>query len=415
MKISDPSLGIFSYLPGEIRAIIWKYLSPALHVRRSLPTKANQVSRDQRILCTSRKIYEEISAEVPSGYNDDDITIYVTPEYQYKVWLKAENTKGVRWMLESQQDAISRGFCDLPWHTLAVRIWIFPPKKDDSAQLICLFNKVRGLVEILRKAEGFRCLWVIFGYTEETSWFDGSEPQCSIRDGDDSFLWAKEEPWMNWDYDFIYPQFAQLRNARVARMYSADTRGLQNQRMTNLFLKTSKIMRTKTPFGLILNRWDGYDDQQAELYFYRIFAKVERILDNLPTKTANMLRLDRFSTWYSDKLFGNSLYENHLKRLAPHQIEQSDVLYSRYISMRAHNPLSLAFRTAFPSEFKPIETRGMEIEDWSRDAWHCVYKDGIPPLNSVQVDRINSLWLKESDYQETALEAANLASSSSQH
>lgn len=34
------------------------------------------------------------------------------------MWIKAKNTNGVQWDLEDLPDAISKGFCDLPWRNL---------------------------------------------------------------------------------------------------------------------------------------------------------------------------------------------------------------------------------------------------------------------------------------------------------
>ena len=178
MEITDPSLGMFSIIPAEVRIMIWKHFSSQLHVGRSLPRKPNHLLRDQEILLTSRKIYAEVAAEVPSGYNDNKIIIGVRPVYGYKSWIRAKNSKGVQWDLEDLPDAISRGFCDLPWHNLNVRM---PPDRTDSAQIICLYKKVRALVEILNGAKGFLSLWVVFVHTKNTSWFDDAQPQCSIE------------------------------------------------------------------------------------------------------------------------------------------------------------------------------------------------------------------------------------------
>jgi len=92
MEITDLSLGMFSLLPAEIRIMIWKHFSPQLHVGRSLPRKPNHLSRDQEILLTSRKIYAGVAAEVFSGYNGNTIKISISPEYQYKLWIKVKNT-----------------------------------------------------------------------------------------------------------------------------------------------------------------------------------------------------------------------------------------------------------------------------------------------------------------------------------
>jgi hypothetical protein len=241
MEITDPSLGMFSLLPAEIRIMIWKHFSPQLHVGRSLPRKPNHFSPDQEILPTSRKIHAEVAAEIPSGYNSNTIKISISPEYQYKLWIKVKNTKEVQWDLEDLPDAISRGFCDLPWHNLKVQIFIWAPNRKDSGQIICLYKKVRALVEILKGAKGFLSLWVVFGHTKNTSWFDDAQPQCSIE---------SKLPGAKWDFEFIVPLFLQIRNARKARMYSTEMfeGKLENPMMGETFLKAQRIMTKKTPY-----------------------------------------------------------------------------------------------------------------------------------------------------------------------
>jgi hypothetical protein len=162
MEIADPSLGIFSLLPAEVRIMIWKHFSPQLHVGRSLPRKPNHLSRDQEILLTSRKIYAEVAAEVPSGYNDNTFIISVRPEYRYKSWIEAKSTKGVQWDLEYLPDAISRGFCELPWHNLTfkfgsgLRIEKIVPKPSVFTRKFEPLLRYSGGEEISVSLGGFR-------------------------------------------------------------------------------------------------------------------------------------------------------------------------------------------------------------------------------------------------------------------
>lgn len=284
---------MFFLLPAEIRAMIWKQFSPNLHVRQSLPKKPNHLSRDQNILLTSRKIYAEVAAEVPAGYNDDTVIISVRPEYRYKSWIRAKNTRGVQWDLEGLQDAISRGFYDLPWHNLNVQIWIWAPHGKNSAQIICLYKKVQALVEILREAKGFLSLWVVFAHTKNTSWLDGVQPQCSLKNLADLLPWGGEIPGAKWDYEFILPLFLQIRNVKMARMYSTEIfEGKQeNQMMRETFIKAQRVMRKTTPYGSQAEP-DRYYGKGVEDHLNLLFAMVERMLDLLPSKTAKLLRLE---------------------------------------------------------------------------------------------------------------------------
>ena len=243
------------------------------------------------------KIYAEVAAEVPSGYNDNTIAISVRPEYRNKSWIKAKNTEGVQWDLEDLSDAISRGFCDLPWHNLNVQIWIWAPHRKDSAQVICLYKKVRALVEILRGAKSFLSLWVVFGNTKNTSWFDNAQPQCSIENMADLLPWGVDIPGAKWDYEFIFPLFLQIRNVKIARMYSMELfeGKRENLTMGEIFIKAQRIMRKTTPYESRAAA-DLYYGKRIEEHLDFLFMMVECILHFLPSKTADMLRLDRFSS-----------------------------------------------------------------------------------------------------------------------
>jgi len=404
---------MFSLLPAEIRIKIWKHFSPPLHVGRSLPRKPNHFSQDQEILLTSRKIYAEVAAEVPSGYNDNTIEISVRPEYQYKSWIKAKTTKGVQWDLEDLPDAISRGFCDLPWHNLNVKVWIWAPHRKDSGQIICFYKKVRSLVEIFKGAKGFLSLWVVFVHTKKTSWFDDIQPQCSIESKAGSLPWEGQIlRGAKWDYEFIFPLFLQVRNMKMARMYSTELfeGKRENLLMGKTFMKAEKIMRKKIPYGSQAES-DRYHGKRIEKHLNLLFTMVERILDVLPSKTANMLRLERFSFWYTDKLHGNSPYENELKKLLLSDVNGCDILKTmnyRYRILRAHNPLSLAYRSAFPWTFDSTRHPDIDARGWNRDAWHCIYKHGISPLNGKKTNERYRKWSMEYDDPENGGEFVKL-------
>ena len=288
---------MFSFLPAEVRIQIWRHISPQLHVGRSLPRKPKKLSRDQEILLTCRRIYAEVATEEPSGYNDDKILTCVRPDYRYKSCIAAKNTKEVLWDLE---DAISRGFCGLPWHDLKVRIWIWAPDRKDSGQILCLHKKVRALVEILKTVKGFLSLWMIFDHREDTSGFDDADqPQCSIKNKTDLLQMEGEISGANWDYELIFSLFLQQRNVKMAEIYCTEMAEgkRENRMMSQNFLKAERIMRQTTPYG-------SPEDKPIENHLDLIFMVVERMLDLMLSKTADMLRLDHFSSWYTDKLHG---------------------------------------------------------------------------------------------------------------
>lgn len=113
---------------------------------------------------------------------------------------------------------------------------------------------------------------------------------------------------------------------------------------------------------------------------------------------------------YTDKLHGISPYENELKRLLLNDIEGDRVLNDRYRMMRAHNPLSLAYRTAFPETCRVGNHQDIDARGWSRDAWHSVYINGITPLNSKTTDKRYRKWTMEYDAPENGGEFVRLHS-----
>lgn len=224
--------------------------------------------------------------------------------------------------------------------------------------------------------------------------------------------WGGEIPGVKWDYEFIFPLFLQIRNAKRAKMYSTEIfeGKRENLRMDEMFMKAQGTMRRTTPYESRAEP-DQYYGKRIGEYLDLVFMMVERILDILPSKTANMLRLDRFSSWYTDKLHGNSPYENVLKRLLLDDVEGHDTLNTmndRYRIMRAHNPLSLAYRSAFPETFDSTKHPDIDARGWSRDTWHCVYTHGIPPLNSKETDERYRKWGMEYDSPENGGEFVKL-------
>jgi hypothetical protein len=69
--------------------------------------------------------------------------------------------------------------------------------------------------------------------------------------------------------------------------------------------------------------------------------------------------------------------------------------------MRAHNPLSLAYRSAFPETFDSTKHPDIDARGWNRDVWHCVYRHGIPPLNGKETDERYRKWSMEYDAPES--------------
>jgi hypothetical protein len=110
-------------------------------------------------------------------------------------------------------------------------------------------------------------------------------------------------------------------------------------------------------------------------------------------------------------MHGNSPYENELKKLLLGDVQGHDTLNTmndRYRIMRAHNPLSLAYRTAFPETFDSAKHPDIDARGWNQNAWHCVYRHGIPPLNGKETDERYRKWSREYDAPENGGEFEKL-------
>ena len=115
------------------------------------------------------------------------------------------------------------------------------------------------------------------------------------------------------------------------------------------------------------------------------------------------MRLDRFSSWYTDKLGGESKYEGEYERIIKTwtnsfvQSRRIGKLQWRYRAMRVYNPRSLVHRHTRPhlsailthlsvsnnvKSMKDAIELGLISDEWDRDAWHAYYASGIPPFDS---------------------------------
>ena len=71
----------------------------------------------------------------------------------------------------------------------------------------------------------------------------------------------------------------------------------------------------KEIFGTWLNADDQWDDKSLQDDQDQMFMDVDIELDMLPGITANMMRLERFSSWYTDGSGSESKYERELERI----------------------------------------------------------------------------------------------------
>jgi hypothetical protein len=85
--------------------------------------------------------------------------------------------------------------------------------------------------------------------------------------------------------------------------------------MSRMLRKVAMLMMRRTSYGSPEEEPHFYCRRQVEMWLNHFFMITERLLDVLPMETARMLRLERFSSWYTDKIHSNSPYEEKIKTL----------------------------------------------------------------------------------------------------
>jgi hypothetical protein len=157
---------------------------------------------------------------------------------------------------------------------------------------------------------------------------------------------------------------------------------------------------------------DPWNDKNLQGDQDQIFMDLDIELDLLPGITANMMRLERFSAWYTDGLGSESKYQRELERISKtrstssYNYNKPKYIRMRYATMLSFNPGSL-FHRYEASKSWDMTTRlfastnvrtiqeafdlGSIKEEWDRDKWHngC-YRSDIPPFDSEEV--LIKLW-----------------------
>jgi hypothetical protein len=275
MATEAPGLGILGRFPREIRDIIWGYVcSP----ERDQSSKTNSFAS----LRTCRRIYKELSAEM---YDNKTLTIRVSPRYQFNSWLCFENSRGARWHVRDLEDARSRGFSNLPYKRLQqVKICVEATEdtagRDDAGQIICLHFKMRDVADIIVQAAegGLRSLNFDLVESERGKWYGGGMPKRTISQIQGVPAYIPE-----WDFTVVWLPFYPLRLQFPSMDLTQDVpRKLFDWLKEPQNVETDNTKRT---VKAIRERTD------------RLYTNLDLALDGVAGKTADMLRLHRFSTW----------------------------------------------------------------------------------------------------------------------
>ncbi|KAL8952084.1 MAG: hypothetical protein Q9222_001995 [Ikaeria aurantiellina] len=352
-------------------------------------------------------------------YTDETSRFYIDLKFQGGSWLRVAGTHGQQWWLQSLSHANMLGFGKLNFEKLKwLVIDIEAPDISDPGQIVCLHQKCADLATLLKQAkQGLPRMRIRLLDSRSAKWnVDGrSKRTFSIHrrrhyprlkrahrpyspmtlDLHDSETYSLKED--NHEIKVLIA-FLSLRNVRSVKIKK--TEGLQYEDDS---LKTSEMtLEQEEPFRTVRKHKDPWVDAHDQESMDKVFLALDLDLDLLPGPTANMMRLERFISWYADEIGSTSRYEKLYERIAKHKrrwgiISSSMMtrrlwsLYMRYALMRALNPASSKHRLSLPSSFRYKQSStGLNLEPqppdekWDRDAWRRAWPDGIPPFDSEE-------------------------------
>jgi hypothetical protein len=274
----------------------------------------------------------------------------------------------------------------------------------------CLWKKCLDLAALLEQADrGLPNLEIHLKDSTSAKWSIDGEPQKSVavsrvksnppRNGvtDRS---NEQTSIINEDYQIALTAFHRLRNVPTAKVYLPEDMVCDNEFPYNM----ETVLVQKEAFGTWLDADDPWNDKSLQGDQDQIFMDLDIELDLLPGITANLTRLERFSSWYTDGLGSESKYERELERIlktrstSSYNSNKPKHIQMRYAAMRFFNPRSLfhryqasngwdmttrLFASTDVRTIQEVFDLGSIKEQWDRDTWHngC-YPSGIPPFDS---------------------------------
>lgn len=397
----NPGLGLFAWLAPEIRLQIWQQFLPD-----GADTDSTRVQKtDLSILRASRQLYEEISANL---YSNLVLYFDFSPIYIPRSWLivhyqhpKAKlYEERTAWILRDESDLKLRGFHTLPYDRVDTVVSLFPPDTIDPGQFILLFQKVMAFSLCVGNSKSIvRRLVVRFRKMEHKDWHDDKKGKRSL---DWYSPGSVAQP--GYDHDMIFVPFCILRSQVHQLRVQAHSMTLKNALdWTKLTFTTRKLFRNLGMTSLQDTTPESAARDPhwcAASYFILIDQQLAMCRRG---RTANMVRLERFSKWFPDSQNGTSSgYEDymiHIIETYPDLIYQFDpfrrvlklwhqslvALYHHIRSFDADKTIQNGVETItpvlMPSSLPPV------VNTWDQDEWYRSFPGGIPSPMSEEFHR----------------------------
>jgi len=356
-------LGTLTSLPRELRDQVWHF---SLIERRFAFIQASH-----HILAEASPIRDRVI------YNDTVLKFGVCPTYRHNSWLNVETQFKSEWVLQSMDHAMRSGLHKLHYEKLRrIEINIEAPDWKDPGQITNLYKKRVDVASLLGNSRGgLPDIEINLLDSPLATWSPDGSPSSIYYHLREHYAYGPArdaEYGSDGDFHFddteiVIHAFCRLRNAKSANLHRSWIKSHDHTEDNELIALT-----LSEPFNVDLDPDDRDDQRQLD----EIFIGLDLALDLLPGDTANMLRLDRFSSWYVDKSRSEPHYENELERiiksLSSHRVKERKIfsLYERYSGMIVFNP---------------------NLDNEDQETWHLGvgfrWGDGIPPFNSDEYCR----------------------------
>jgi hypothetical protein len=285
-----------------------------------------------------------------------------------------------------------------------MEVHIHPPDPVDPGQLVLIWQKVTALVDLIIAIARPNIELVPKG-----SWHSLEPPAHWRRDRDLFYrmgaLQESIKPLYHHrpDFDIVMLPFLRLElwdddpAKNVPAMSDAEFERLHR-----------RLMRLFNPIGIDLrlaelhNMTQDTAASQIEDMLIETNLFLDRRLDEIPGRTADILRLRRYKDWFRDGESWESPYECQIRdqfQTSPWVVANTDP-WLKHMNRR-YIVLIILHHTMCVLKTSSMDGRGMYkialYTTWDSRMWSDSFSTGIPPLSSV-LEWVSRFWSENAQY-----------------